>query len=43
MYGFFQDEMRVSLCNTGCPGNLSVDQAGLELGDLLASAPECWD
>ena len=27
----FQD--RVSLCNSGCPGTQSVDQAGLELTD----------
>jgi hypothetical protein len=35
---FFQD--RVSLCSPGCPGTLSVDQAGLELGDLPASASQ---
>jgi hypothetical protein len=29
---------RVSLCNLGCPGTHSVDQAGLELRDPLASA-----
>jgi hypothetical protein len=32
----FQD--RVSLCSPGCPGTHSVDQAGLELRNLLASA-----
>jgi hypothetical protein len=32
----FQD--RVSLCSPGCPGTHTVDQAGLELGDLPASA-----
>jgi hypothetical protein len=29
---------RVSLCSPGCPGTHSVDQAGLELRDLPASA-----
>jgi hypothetical protein len=29
---------RVSLCSPGCPGTHSVDQAGLELRDLSASA-----
>jgi hypothetical protein len=37
----FQD--RVSLCSPGGPGTHSVEQAGLELRDLLAVAPECWD
>jgi hypothetical protein len=32
----FQD--RVSLYSPGCPGTHSVDQAGLELRNLLASA-----
>ena len=32
----FQD--RVSLCNPGCPETHSVDQAGLELRNLPASA-----
>ena len=32
---FFQD--RVSLYSPGCPGNHSVDQAGLELRDPPAS------
>jgi hypothetical protein len=32
----FQD--RVSLCSPGCPGTHSVDQAGLELRTLPASA-----
>jgi hypothetical protein len=31
-------EDRVSLCSPGCPGTHSVDQAGLELRDLPASA-----
>jgi hypothetical protein len=34
----FQD--RVSLCSPGCPGTHSVDQAGLELRNLLASASQ---
>jgi hypothetical protein len=29
---------RVSLCSPGCPGTHSVDQAGLELRNLPASA-----
>jgi hypothetical protein len=33
---FFRD--RVSLCSSGCPGTHSVDQAGLELRNLPASA-----
>jgi hypothetical protein len=33
---FFQD--RVSLHSPGCPGTHSVDQAGLELRNLPASA-----
>jgi hypothetical protein len=33
---FFRD--RVSLCNPGCPGTHSVDQAGLELRNPPASA-----
>jgi hypothetical protein len=33
---FFQD--RLSLCSSGCPGTHSVDQAGLELRNLPASA-----
>jgi hypothetical protein len=35
---FFQD--RVSLCSPGCPGTHSVDQAGLELRNLPASASQ---
>ena len=35
---FFRD--RVSLCSPGCPGTHSVDQAGLELRNLPASAPQ---
>jgi hypothetical protein len=34
--GVFRD--RVSLCSPGCPGTHSVDQAGLELRNLPASA-----
>ena len=30
---------KVSPCSLGCPGALSVNQAGLELSDLLAAAP----
>jgi hypothetical protein len=36
IYLFFRD--RVSLCHPGCPGTHSVDQAGLELRNLPASA-----
>jgi hypothetical protein len=35
---FFQD--RVSLCSPGCPGTHSVDQAGLKLRNLPASASQ---
>ena len=38
---FFQD--RVSLCSPGCPETHSVDQAGLELRNLLPLSPKCWD
>jgi hypothetical protein len=31
---------RVSLCSPGCPGTRSVDQAGLELRNLPASASQ---
>jgi hypothetical protein len=32
------------LYSPGCPGTCSVDQASLELRDLLASLPsKCWD
>jgi hypothetical protein len=31
---------RVSLCSSGCPGTHSVDQAGLELRNLPASASQ---
>jgi hypothetical protein len=34
----FQD--RVSLCSPGCPGTHFVDQAGLELRNLPASASQ---
>jgi hypothetical protein len=34
----------VSLCNPGCSGTHSVDQAGLELTEVcLPLLPECWD
>jgi hypothetical protein len=33
-------EDRVSLCSPGCPGTHSVDQAGLELRNLPASASQ---
>jgi hypothetical protein len=36
--GFFRD--RVSLCSPGCPGTHFVDQAGLELRNLPASASQ---
>jgi hypothetical protein len=35
---FFRD--RDSLCSPGCPGTSFVDQAGLELRDLVASASQ---
>jgi hypothetical protein len=31
---------RVSLCSLGCPGTHSIDQAGLELRNLAASASQ---
>jgi hypothetical protein len=31
---------RVSLCSPGCPGTHSIDQAGLELRNLPASASQ---
>jgi hypothetical protein len=34
---------RISLCNPGCPGILSVDQASLKLTDLPALPSQCWD
>jgi hypothetical protein len=37
---FFVFRDRVSLCSPGCPGTHSVDQAGLELRDLPASASQ---
>ena len=33
---------KVSLCSPGCPGTLSVDQAGLKLTEICPS-PVCWD
>ena len=38
LFCFFRD--RVSLCIRGCPGSYSVDQAGLELRNLPASASQ---
>ena len=38
MFVVFRD--RVSLCSPGCPGTHSVDQAGLELRNLAASASQ---
>jgi hypothetical protein len=38
MFVVFRD--RVSLCSPGCPGTHSVDQAGLELRNLRASASQ---
>jgi hypothetical protein len=38
LFFFFLD--RVSLCSPGCPGTHSVDQAGLELRNLPASASQ---
>jgi hypothetical protein len=38
LFLFFRD--RVSLCSPGCPGTHSVDQAGLELRNLPASASQ---
>jgi hypothetical protein len=31
------------MCSSSCPGTCSVDQAGLELRDLPASASGAWD
>jgi hypothetical protein len=36
----FAFRVRVSLCSLGCPGTHSVDQAGLELRNLPASASQ---
>jgi hypothetical protein len=36
----FNNKDRVSLCSSGCPGTHSVDQAGLELRNLPASASQ---
>jgi hypothetical protein len=38
LFLFFRD--RVSLCSPGCPGTHFVDQAGLELRNLPASASQ---
>jgi hypothetical protein len=37
---FFFFRNRVSLCSPGCPGTHSVDQAGLEIRNLPASASQ---
>jgi hypothetical protein len=37
---FFVFRDRVSLCSPGCPGTHFVDQAGLELRNLPASASQ---
>ena len=37
---FFSFQDRVSLCSPGCPETHSVDQAGLELRNLPASASQ---
>ena len=35
---------RVSLCNPGCPGTHSIDQAALKLTEILLPLPlKCWD
>jgi hypothetical protein len=39
-FGFLVFRDRVSLCSPGCPGTHSVDQAGLELRNLPASASQ---
>ena len=36
----FVSQDRISLCSSGCPGTHSVDQAGLNLRDLPASASQ---
>jgi hypothetical protein len=38
LFIFYQD--RVSLCSPGCPGTHSVNQAGLKLRNLPASASQ---
>ena len=38
LFFFFLD--KVSLCNPGCPGTHSIDQVGLELRNLSASASQ---
>ena len=38
LFVFFQD--RVFLCSPGCPGTHTVDQAGLNLRNLPASASQ---
>jgi hypothetical protein len=40
LFFFFFPRDRVSLCSPGCPGTHSVDQAGLELRNLPASASQ---
>jgi hypothetical protein len=40
LFFFFETGDRVSLCSSGHPGTHSVDQAGLELRNLPASASQ---
>jgi hypothetical protein len=40
LFFFFFPRDRVSLCSPGCPGTHSVDQAGLALRNLPASASQ---
>jgi hypothetical protein len=40
VFGFFVFRDRASLYSPGCPGTHSVDQAGLELRNPLASASQ---
>ena len=40
LFGWLVFRGRVSLCGPGCPGTHSVDQAGLELRNLPASATQ---
>ena len=36
---FFFSRDKVSVCSPGCPGTCSVDQAGLELTEILLPVP----
>jgi hypothetical protein len=40
LFCLFFVRYRVSLCSPGCPGTHSVDQAGIKLRNLLASASQ---